>query len=75
MSHPETSKKMKPIKRSYTFVQLDLDNLEKIKDTALNRKLVLTDSQVVRMGLIMLSTASESELEAMAQRAPKLPRR
>ncbi|HVV69584.1 MAG TPA: hypothetical protein VHE99_11245 [Gammaproteobacteria bacterium] len=69
------TKKVKPIKRSYSFIQIDLDNIEKIKDRALNRKLVLTDSQVVRMALMMLSSASENELEQFAQKAPKIPRR
>jgi len=71
--HPAS--KAKSIKRSYTLTQPDLDILEKIKDEALNRKVVLTDSQVIRMGLIALSSFSQAELEKLVEKAPKLLKR
>jgi len=70
-----TPTKSKTIKRSYTFIQTDLDNIEKIKDHALNRKLVLTDSQVVRMGLMLLTSTADTELEKLAEKSPKLAKK
>lgn len=75
MEKSTRSSKAKSIKRSYTLTQPDLDILEKIKDEALNRKVVLTDSQVIRMGLTALSSLSETELEKLAEQSPKLVRR
>ena len=75
-SHPlGHAMKVKSIKRSYTFLQTDIDTLEEVKDRALNRKVVLTDSQVIRMGLAALSSLSETELEKLAEQSPKLVRR
>jgi len=69
---PKLDPKAKSIKRSYTLTHPDIDNIEMVKDKALNRKVVLTDSQVVRMGLMVIASYSETELEAIANKVPKL---
>ncbi|MFT3742076.1 MAG: hypothetical protein QM752_05315 [Gammaproteobacteria bacterium] len=72
MVRPKLDPKAKSIKRSYTLTHLDVDNIEAVKDRALNRKVVLTDSQVVRMGLTVIASYSETELETIANKVPKL---
>ena len=64
--------KTKAIRKTYTFTENDLNLIEEIKDKLLNHKCVVTDSQVIRMGLAALASHSESNLVKIAQGVPTL---
>lgn len=52
----------KSIKKSCTITTTELELLEIIKDKALNKKLVLDDSKIIRLGIYLVSQLSEDKL-------------
>jgi hypothetical protein len=71
----EQNAKVKAIRRTHTFAKDDLKIIDVIKDKLLNHKCVVTDSQVVRMGLAALTSCKETELTQLAQAVPTLTKK
>lgn len=46
------------IKKTYTLTNKEIEILEEIKDRALSKKIVLNDSQIIRISLKMASEFS-----------------
>lgn len=62
----------KAIRKTYTLTQLDLEAIGSIKDKLLDKKQVVSDSQIIRMGLSALTALSPTELLKLIQAAPSL---
>ncbi len=67
--------KQKAIRKTYTLTELDLVLIEEIKDRLLNKKQVVTDSQVIRMGLALLNSSKEVDLVKLTQEVPALTKK
>lgn len=52
----------KTFKKNCSITQKEYDLLEKIKDRALSKKIILTDSQIVRMGIHLVSNLSDEKI-------------
>jgi len=50
------------IRKSYALTKQDLEKISSVKDKCLNQKVVLSDSQVVRLALELATKLSEAEL-------------
>lgn len=59
------------IKKTFSIPESELDLVEKIKDIALNKRIVLAESEVLRLGLLVVSELSEEALEVAANRDRK----
>jgi hypothetical protein len=79
MTLTKTSKqpnvRKKAIKKTYTVAADDLEIIKVIKDRLLNHKCVVTDSQVIRMGLTALTSYKETDLVKLAQEVPTLTKK
>lgn len=60
------------IRKSCALTRQDMENIQKIKEKALNKRIVLSDSQVIRMGIQLMSDLSERRLVEESDRMPKL---
>lgn len=61
-------------RKTYAVTDRALDNIELIKDRALNRKVKLTDSEVIRLGLMLATQLSEDELASNASELEVIPK-
>jgi len=61
------------IRKSYALTKQDVENIEKIKDRCLDRKIVLTDSHIVRLAIHLAAELSEDVLINSANKIPKIP--
>ncbi len=50
------------IRKTFSIPVEELKNIELIKDKALNKKIILRDSEVIRMSLLMMIEVSEEDL-------------
>lgn len=50
------------IKKTYTITEIELEKLDKIKDRALDKKVILNDSEIVRFGINLVSKLSIESL-------------
>ena len=64
--------KSKAIRKTFTFTHTDLELIEKIKEKLLDERQVVTDSQVIRMGLASLNQQSNKKLFELVLEAPHL---
>jgi len=69
----ETKSFARVVRKTFSIPETELELIDKIKDKALNRKVVLAESEVVRLGFLMLSELSEGDLEALSERLEKMP--
>lgn len=60
------------VRKSYALMQDDIENIEAIKDKCLNKKVVLSDSHVVRLSIKLAASLSEKELIQLSEQIPKL---
>ena len=70
----ETSSLIKKtvIRKTFSLPEEDLSKIEVIKDRVLNKKIILSDSEVLRLGIQMLFELKEEELYAKATRINKM---
>lgn len=68
----KTEPRERVIRKSYTLIKQDLANIRQIQDKCLNKKVVLNDSHVIRLGLELASKLSEVELIKASQKVPKI---
>lgn len=69
----ETKSFARVVRKTFSIPETELELIDKIKDKALNRKVVLAESEVVRLGFLMLSELSEGDLEVLSERLEKMP--
>lgn len=69
---PKPKVNVKAIRKTYTFTKDDLDLIKEIKDKLLDHKCVVTDSQIIRMGLAALTSLTDVNLMKLAQKVPTL---
>jgi len=69
----ETKSFARVVRKTFSIPETELELIGKIKDKALNRKIVLAESEVVRLGFLILSELSEDNLEALSERLEKMP--
>ena len=50
------------IRKSYALTKADIANIQLIKDKCLNKKVVLSDSHIIRLSLKLATDFSENEL-------------
>ena len=62
-------------RKTYAVTDKALDNIELIKDRALNRKVKLTDSETVRLGLMLATRLTEDDLVSSASELEGYPKR
>jgi len=67
-----TEKKEKVIRKSYALTKHDIKNIELIKDKCLNKKVVLSDSFVIRLSLELAEKLTEDTLIKASQKIPKI---
>ena len=63
----------KVVRKTFSIPSSDLALIEIIKDKALNKKRVLSDSEIVRLGFLILSELSDEDLNDLSQRIKKIP--
>ena len=61
------------VRKTFSIPEIELNLIHKIKDKALNRKVVLSESEVVRLGFLILSELSDDDLEALSEMLEKIP--
>lgn len=61
----------KTIIKSFSITKTDAELILKIKDKALNKKVVLSDSAVARIGFLLLSELSDDNLVSLSKRLEK----
>jgi len=64
----ETKSFARVVRKTFSIPETELELIDKINNKALNRKVVLAESEVVRLGFLMLSELSEGDLEALSER-------
>lgn len=63
----------KSIRKSFSLTKTEIELILKIQDKALNKKVVLSDSEVARIGLLLLSELSDDDLASLSKRLEKTP--
>lgn len=63
----------KVVRKSAAVTTDDLDIIQAIKDKCLNYKIVLNDSEVIRLSLLIASQLSEEELINTSKKLKKVP--
>jgi len=61
------------VRKTFSIPETELELIDKIKDKALDRKVVLAESEVVRLGFLVLSELSGNELEKLSDKLEKMP--
>lgn len=61
------------VRKTFSIPEKELDLINKIKDKALDRKIVLAESEVVRLGFIVLTELSGDDIESLSERLEKMP--
>lgn len=61
------------VRKTFSIPETELELIDKIKDKALNRKIVFAESEVVRLGFLILSELSDGDLEALSKKLEKMP--
>ncbi len=59
------------IRKSYALTKNDLENIELIKDKCLNKKVVLSDSLVIRLAINLAKELSDKDLIEASKKIPK----
>ncbi len=60
------------IRKSYALTKEDVANIQIIKEKCLNKRVVLSDSHIVRLALKIAADLSEKELIESSLRIPKM---
>lgn len=63
----------KVIRKTFSLTKTDIELILKIKDKALNKKNVLSDSAIARIGLLLISELSDDDLVSLSKRLKKTP--
>lgn len=61
------------IRKTFSMPESELSLIEQAKNKALNRRIVLGESEVLRIGLMMVSELSDDALEKISGRLEKMP--
>lgn len=61
------------IRKTFSMPESELSLIEQVKNKALNRRVVLGEGEVLRIGLMMVSELSDDELEKVSGRLEKMP--
>ena len=61
------------IRKTFSIPESELSLIEQVKNKALNRRIVLGEGEVLRIGLMMMSELSDDELEKVSARLEKMP--
>ncbi len=69
----ETKSFARVVRKTFSIPESELGLINKIKDKALNKKIVLAESEVVRLGFLMLSELPDDDLETLSDRLEKMP--
>jgi len=60
------------IRKSYALTKKDLENIQLIKDKCLNKKVILSDSHIIRLAVNLAVSFSEKELIDASMKIPKI---
>ncbi len=60
------------VRKSYALTTEDINNIQEIKEKCLNRRVVLSDSQVIRLGIKLAVDLSEAALVKEFKEVPQL---
>jgi hypothetical protein len=60
------------IRKSYALTSEEAENIQLIKEKCLNRRVLLSDSQVIRLGIKLAARLSEAELVKEFAQVPKM---
>lgn len=63
----------KVVRKTFSLPTEDVLLINKIKDTVLNNKIVLSDSEIIRLGVQVLSNMGEKELYVVSKNIKKIP--
>src|SRR5271170_2791896 len=61
------------VRKTFSIPENELQLIEKVREKALNKRVVLADSEIVRIGLLIASELSDEKLEKIAGRLEKMP--
>lgn len=61
------------VRKTFSIPENELGLINLIKDTALDNKVVLAESEIVRLGFLVLSEMKGDEIQALAGRLTKMP--
>lgn len=67
-----SNKKERVIGKSFTLIKNDLENIKLIKEKCLNKRVVVSDSQVVRLALYLAAQLIEDDLINASLEIPKI---
>jgi hypothetical protein len=68
----DPSKKERVSGKSFTLTKQDFENIKLIKEKCLDKRVVVTDSQVVRLGLSVAAKMSENALVSASEKLTKI---
>jgi hypothetical protein len=68
-----TKSHTKVVRKTFSIPEKEIHLFEQIQDKALNKKVVLGESEVLRLGLLIVSELSDEELSLSARRLEKIP--
>ena len=63
----------KVIRKTFSITKTEIELILKIKDKALNKKVILSDSAIARIGFLLLSDLSDGDLVSLSKRLEKTP--
>lgn len=61
------------VRKTFSIPENELQLIGKVREKALNKRVVLADSEIVRIGLLIASELSDEKLEEIAGRLEKMP--
>ena len=67
----QTLPKNNAVRKTFSIPENDLLLIDVIKDKALNKRKILSDSEIVRLGFLVLSELSDEKLTDLSQRIEK----
>jgi hypothetical protein len=72
LENKETAIAQKIIRKTFSIPKDELQLIDKIKEQALNNRIVLSESEAVRIGLVVAAKLDNNELTNIAQQITKL---
>ena len=73
LNETEQEPRERIIRKSYALTKADLTNIQIIKDKCLNKRIVLSDSHIIRLAIKLATDFSENELIEGSLKIPKIP--
>ena len=72
-THAEPQSFTRIVRKTFSIPEAELGLIAEVKDRALNKKLVLAESEIMRLGLLIASKLSEDELVKASKKLEKMP--